>query len=394
MRILSFGHLPISYGGKQTSGASFVIYQLAKHFNELDNIDSFVCATDIYKETDTSYGITYLGWNKSLIVKKMFKHPYSTFKIFCRSIHFAKVYNLPFLPLLFKSLHLQFTLMKVKPDILQFHNYDSLAYLRIVRLYNTKVLFTKHGMSGYNEDVYNYLQCRKFEQDETNSKIDYMVFVTHNLYESWIGKYGQPKAKCYCIPNSYDETCYFFKDTTNTRDLGKIVLVTVGSVYKLKGQLRVVKAIASSENKNKIKYICIGNGKEENINLLKKEASDLAVDLDFLGPKSPQEIREILLKSDFMILPSSYEGFGLVFLESLACGVPVILPKFLPIVKEKGIINESNSILLHDESITSIKNVLDNLKPEIFIHANIASEIKVLSWDSVVKQYLKILQNE
>lgn len=70
MRILSFGHLPISYGGKQTSGASFVIYQLAKHFNELDNIDSFVCATDIYKETDTSYGITYLGWNKSLIVKK------------------------------------------------------------------------------------------------------------------------------------------------------------------------------------------------------------------------------------------------------------------------------------------------------------------------------------
>ena len=81
MRILSFGHLPISYGGKQTSGASFVIYQLAKHFNELDNIDSFVCATDIYKETDTSYGITYLGWNKSLIVKKMFKHPYSTFKI-------------------------------------------------------------------------------------------------------------------------------------------------------------------------------------------------------------------------------------------------------------------------------------------------------------------------
>ena len=51
MRILSFGHLPISYGGKQTSGASFVIYQLAKHFNELDNIDSFVCATDIYNET-------------------------------------------------------------------------------------------------------------------------------------------------------------------------------------------------------------------------------------------------------------------------------------------------------------------------------------------------------
>lgn len=108
--------------------------------------------------------------------------------------------------------------MKVKPDVLQFHNYDSLAYLRIVRLYNTKVLFTKHGMSGYNEDVYNYLQCRKFEQDETNSKIDYMVFVTHDLYESWIGKYGQPKAKCYCIPNSYDETCYFLKI--------KLILVT------------------------------------------------------------------------------------------------------------------------------------------------------------------------
>lgn len=394
MKILSFGHLPKVFGGRQTSGASFVIYQLAKHFNELDSVDSFVCATDIYEEEYSAYGVTCLGWNKFLLLKKIIKHPFVTFQVVYKSLYISRYYGLSFLPLLFKSLHLQFSIIKVKPDFLHFHNFDSLAYLRIISLKDTKILFTKHGMSGYNKDVGNYLQCRKFECEETKYDIDYMFFVTHNLYECWIEKYGVPKAKCYCIPNSYDETQFYYDGSKRSDHANKIVLLTVGSVYQLKGQLRVVKAIASSEMKSRIKYICIGNGKEADINILKNEALASDVDLAFLGPKSPHEIRETLSMSDYMILPSSYEGFGLVYLESLACGVPVILPKKLPIVKENGIINEFNSILLEDETVSSIRNVLNKLNPASFDHLKIASDIKVSNWNSVVKQYLNVLRYE
>lgn len=44
----------------------------------------------------------------------------------------------------------------------------------------------------------------------------------------------------------------------------------------------------------------------------------------FIGPVGPERLRELYRESDVFVFPSFFEGFGLVILEALACGLPVI----------------------------------------------------------------------
>ena len=102
---------------------------------------------------------------------------------------------------------------------------------------------------------------------------------------------------------------------------------------------------------------------------------------------TPDEIRVQLSGADYMIMPSSSEGFGISYLEAIACGVPVILPKNLPIAQEKALINENNSILLEDCSFMSIAKVLSHLEEYSFNKSDVASTVSSLSWNEIAKQY-------
>jgi len=46
--------------------------------------------------------------------------------------------------------------------------------------------------------------------------------------------------------------------------------------------------------------------------------------VDFIGAISEQELPERFSAADVFVMPSRKEGFGIVFIESLACGTPVI----------------------------------------------------------------------
>ena len=100
-----------------------------------------------------------------------------------------------------------------------------------------------------------------------------------------------------------------------------------------------------------------------------------------------------MAKCDYMILPSSSEGFGLVYLEAIACGVPVIIPKNLPLAKEGGILNASNSMMIEDCSVESISKILPDLYSIQWHRKTISDSVISYSWDNIAKEYYSLYKS-
>ena len=92
---------------------------------------------------------------------------------------------------------------------------------------------------------------------------------------------------------------------------------------KIKGIDILLKAAKIYENDNTLTLLA-GDGE------LKDELKALSKELDlkniyFLGNLDQDTLREIYNISDVSVLPSRFEDFGLVAVEALACGTPVIV---------------------------------------------------------------------
>ncbi len=71
-------------------------------------------------------------------------------------------------------------------------------------------------------------------------------------------------------------------------------------------------------------YLVVGGGTDERVNAVLKKHPELANSVIFAGAASDKERVDYYNLGDVYVLPSKYEGFSIVFIESLACGVPVV----------------------------------------------------------------------
>lgn len=106
---------------------------------------------------------------------------------------------------------------------------------------------------------------------------------------------------------------------------GKLKLICVSHLYERRKNIDdLIKALAKIKSKLEFELIIAGEGnlKQEYIQL----TSSLGLDNEiiFTGEKSQKEIGALLDASDIFILPSYPEAFGVVLIEALAKGLPVI----------------------------------------------------------------------
>lgn len=107
------------------------------------------------------------------------------------------------------------------------------------------------------------------------------------------------------------------------------VILTVGRLDTrrngYKGHTRVINALADPQmDKRNIRYLVAGVGPD------KERLAGLVNDLDlqdvvsFLGEVPFEDLPDLYRASDLFALPSTGEGFGIVFIEAMACGTPAI----------------------------------------------------------------------
>jgi D-inositol-3-phosphate glycosyltransferase len=106
------------------------------------------------------------------------------------------------------------------------------------------------------------------------------------------------------------------------------VLLFVGRIDPLKGIEQLIKTIPLIKGVGDIRLIVVGGDENSKAELeeLKKLAAGLGVRglVTFQGLVRQEQLPHYYSAADVCVVPSYYESFGLVALEALACGTPVV----------------------------------------------------------------------
>lgn len=107
---------------------------------------------------------------------------------------------------------------------------------------------------------------------------------------------------------------------------GAFVFAFAGRIIPRKGLPVLLKALSQVRRRvPHVKLVIAGRGKQGYMASLKKKAHHLKVSAQFIGYKSHRSMHEVFGMADCLVCPSQkHEAFGLVNVEAMATGIPVI----------------------------------------------------------------------
>ncbi|MBZ9572244.1 glycosyltransferase family 4 protein [Patescibacteria group bacterium] len=149
---------------------------------------------------------------------------------------------------------------------------------------------------------------------------------------------------------------------------GNKIILTVArlaTTEKNKGYDKVIKALPYILKQiPNVKYLIVGRG--DDIPRVKNLAVKLEVreKVIFTGFVSEKELPDYYNLCDVFVMPSKKEGFGIVFLEALACGKPVIAGK--KDASREPLLDGELGILVDPDNVDEITNaIIRVLKKEV-----------------------------
>jgi teichuronic acid biosynthesis glycosyltransferase TuaC len=163
------------------------------------------------------------------------------------------------------------------------------------------------------------------------SNADQVIAVSDSLCRMVVEEYGTEGDKVTVIPNGIDITR--FVPMPRDEALAKLGLedevsriLFVGGIERSKGidyLLRAAKRLMETFHRP-VQFLLVGEGRyEQGAKLLAKELG-IAGAVTFAGKRPNTEIPLWINACDLVALPSLSEGFGVVLIEAMACGKPVV----------------------------------------------------------------------
>ena len=134
-------------------------------------------------------------------------------------------------------------------------------------------------------------------------------------------------SKIKIVPNGVDTSIFSPEDKRNFHSPKKRVLFT-GRLDARKGLVSLFYAFKKVSEKLDTTLTIIGDGREKP--KLKRLAENLEMPVTFIEKLPQSELKTAYCNADLFILPSLYEPFGMVAVEAMACGTPVIVSSACP----------------------------------------------------------------
>ena len=289
-----------------------------------------------YKEID---GITVLSSSVTLAeIPKLGITKYNNCDLRIRQRAFARVYE-------------YYRKMKGDADVIHAH-YLNQAYdcKAVLEKYHIPFIITEHW-SKMNSDT---VDSRIVKLTKAYQWADKVICVSSALSDSLKKKFGVEST---VIHNMVSDR--FFdrlgadnvpKNDKNTR------FVSVGSLVEGKGFDVLIRAFQKSAHLSECQLTIIGGGPEEN-NLNKLiERFGLKGRVVLTGRKPPEVVSESLSQADCFVLTSRGETFGVVYIEAMAKGRPVIATIC---GGPEAFVNDKNGILVPVDDVDATARAID-----------------------------------
>lgn len=176
------------------------------------------------------------------------------------------------------------------------------------------------------------------------------------------------RSKWFFIPNMVNEI--FFDTELKVISKEKITFVSVSLLTQKKRVDILIRSFANAFSGNSKAKLIIGGDGEEKKDLIKlTEALGINNQVEFLGELSRDDVKKAISKADAFILSSECETFGVVLVEALALGKPVIATKCggpeSIVIPEVGYLVEKNSIEKLTNTLLEFSVNKDKFKPEV-----------------------------
>lgn len=291
-------------------------------------------------------------------------------------------------------LSLSFVIKHYQPDIIHSHMVHANILTRLVRLITPmkKLISTAHNSNeGGWQRMWVYRLTHNLANITTN--------VSKEASLSFEEKMAVPKGGMLTLYNGIDLNKYYWRKDARASLLKEFkislednIILSVGRLTEQKDFPNLLHAIYELKNSSEIKFklLIAGDGEEKNniMNLIQKLS--LSDDVLLLGRRD--DIPNLMSAADLFVLPSKYEGFGLVVAEAMAC-------RCLVVATDSGgvseVLNNNNFLSLSSDSHDLCNKIqyaltLDKDTRKNVIIKNLKHVEENFSLDSIIDKWIDI----
>ena len=228
----------------------------------------------------------------------------------------------------FKAVEKAINKNNIKFDLVHSHFTWSSGYVgaKLKEKYGVPFIITAHGY-----DIYDL----PFRDEEWKEKIeyvlnaaDYIITVSNSNLECVEKLNVETPVKV--LPNGFRNDLFYPRDSNECKKtlnllFDKKIILTVGNLVEIKGHRYLIEAMQKVVKRRKdVLCIIVGGGKLKG--KLERQIRKAALEdhVKLVGERSHDEVPIWMNACDLFVLPSLRESFGVVQIEVMVCGKPVV----------------------------------------------------------------------
>lgn len=289
--------------------------------------------------------------------------------------------------------------IKERPDVIfcSHINFSPMCLL-VKKIFKTPYVLILYGVETF--EINGFLKRRGVKEAKK------IITITEYIKGFIAKQFPESKDNIFILPVAVDGSLFSVEE--KKKELlekfgitNKKIILTLSRLLsgKHKGQDRVLKALPYVlEKVPDAVYLIVGKGEDTRVNDFIKENPETAKHVVFTGPIADEEKMDYYNLADVFVLPSKFEGFAIVFIEALACGVPIIASDGYGC--RESLLDGEIGILIDPDDIKAIADaivmVLHKKAPPIFLdrerlRARSLEVYGIDTWNERVKELVNIV---